>query len=832
MAFWVAFFVSLALTVVGELLRPKQSPPNAKASGIDEFDIPTAEAGRILTVFVGKVKITGSNVTYYGDLLVQPLKQKVKTGMFSSKQQTYAYKYYLGMQHVLGFGRSDVKLHNIYFGDYTQTPKHTVSENQPDGSTLYTFDDENFYGGNKEEGGIKGRMRFYPGSDTQQANAYLSGVLKEPFPAYQGIVHVILERMYLGTQKFIKPLSFVLSSYPNQLGLTDNKHIIGEDSNPVCFIYEVLTERVWGVGKSQTDIDIEQFRKIGNQVYDEGFGMSMIYNGASSAEDLIGDILRHIDGVVFTDVETGLLTIRLARHDYVKADLPVYRNDDSSDQYVEPIRFSRPSWSETKNTLKVSYTDREKDYIAGLYTVQDLANATQRGGEQAVESVDFSGFCTKAAVQMAAARALRTYAYPLAKATLVLSRKAWRTKPADVIRVVWPELGLNDVAMRVTSVAYGTIRQNRVTLEVVEDIFSIAESAFGEPPSSDWVDPVGLPLPMARQAIAEMPFFLQRVDGANIMTLGTRANNLDLGFHIQMGGSVQTLQSVSDDSEFSASGVLGAAYPANSSAGFVVAALLGADEGEVNFLPDDSAVAGGETLTLLKSATTEEYVTYRNVDLANGVFTGVQRGLFDTLPQTHPLGTQVWFLSSGFAVANQQPILAGFPLLQYVRLLPVNPRGAVDPEDATPMAITLVNRAFRPYAPGQIRIDGVRPSQIVDEVQGPFTLTWAHRNRNVERIVSQDEDSVEPEAGVTYTIRLYDSVGGLIIEKTGINNTATAASISTRYGGPLTVEIFSVRDNAESLYRQKFLIQHNSTGITEDMITADEATYVIDGGAP
>ncbi len=84
MGFWIALATSLVVTVVGELLRPKQNPMNAKPSSLDDFDVPTAEEGRTIPVICGKVKIDGPNVTWYGDLGVVPLKKKVKTGLFSS----------------------------------------------------------------------------------------------------------------------------------------------------------------------------------------------------------------------------------------------------------------------------------------------------------------------------------------------------------------------------------------------------------------------------------------------------------------------------------------------------------------------------------------------------------------------------------------------------------------------------------------------------------------------------------------------------------------------------------------------------------------------------
>ncbi|HEY1404159.1 MAG TPA: hypothetical protein VGB05_08545, partial [Pyrinomonadaceae bacterium] len=80
MGFVAAIVVSLIMAVVGELLRPKVKPPNAKASGLDDFDIPTAEEGRAVPVIAGKVKIDGSNVVWFGDLRVDAITKKVKTG--------------------------------------------------------------------------------------------------------------------------------------------------------------------------------------------------------------------------------------------------------------------------------------------------------------------------------------------------------------------------------------------------------------------------------------------------------------------------------------------------------------------------------------------------------------------------------------------------------------------------------------------------------------------------------------------------------------------------------------------------------------------------------
>src|SRR5690606_2023783 len=158
--------------------------------------------------------------------------------------------------------------------------------------------------------------------------------------AYRGLAHAVFEKMYLGTSQYIKTVSFIASRYPNALAVTGDKHKIGDDAKPVCFIYEVLTNPGWGVGLQGSDTDRVVFRQVAETIYDEGYGVSLLYNGSSSAKEVIADILRHIDGIMFSDPETGLVSLRLARKDYDLDSIPVYGPDD----FLDGINFARPSW--------------------------------------------------------------------------------------------------------------------------------------------------------------------------------------------------------------------------------------------------------------------------------------------------------------------------------------------------------------------------------------------------------------------------------------------------------------------------------------------------------
>lgn len=824
MGFWAALAISIAFSVVAELIRPKQAVPNAMASALDEFDVPTAEAGRVIPVLVGKLRVTGSNMTWMGDLRSVALTRKVKTGMFSSARQTYAYRYYLGTQQVIAWGRGDVVVHDVRFDNLKGA---WVGHPQPDGSERMEFHQERLYGGDEDEGGISGWIHFYRGSQTQLPNAYLAAKVKEPVPAYLGLCYFVMEGFYVGTNKYIKAISMLVSSYPNQLGMTGGMHVIGEDANPACFIYEVLTDKIWAVGKPSAQLDVASFRQVGETLYNEKLGMSMLYNGSSTAEDIIADVLRHIDGAIFTDPQTGLVTLALARNDYNPADLIEFDEDD----FIEGLRFSRPSWNETRNTIQVTFVDRTNEFEPTPIPLQDLANITQREGEIASENVDFSGFTTREAATAMGLRTLKTYAYPLAAAQLVLTRKAWKMRPAAVFKVSWPRLGINGLIMRATRVDVSGIAENRIVIDAVEDIFSVGRGAYDPPPSSDWVNPVQPPNPVLRQNVTEAPYFLTALDDANIVAFASPDGALNDGFDIMTGYSAADVVSTGGSNDFTTSAILTASYPIGTSTADPVGPSLGgfANTEELNVNPSANDVAIGDTIVMLRSATTEEMISYTTIDIVAGTMTGVQRGLFDTVPQDHPPGTQAWFVTTGFAQANPQPYSV-LPVSVYLKLLPYTALGSIDPDDATVMSVTLTGRAAAPYPPGRIRVNGVYPPALVGTVSGTFGYAWAHRNRTVGQLVTQGQASVTVEEGVTYTIRVLNGAGALLVEKTGINPSATTASIGLAYTGTVTVEIFAVRAGRQSWRRQRHSFAYNGTGITTSVITADEAQYILDGG--
>lgn len=817
MAFWMAFFVALAFTVVGELLRPKQKPDNARASGLDDFSIPTAEEGRQVSLWVGKVKIEGPNVTTYGDLRSEALTQKVKTGLFSSKRQTYAHKYYLGMQMALGWGDESVEVHEVRFGD--SMPKHTRTD-EANGCVRFDFNDEGFFGGDKKEGGISGTLRFYRGFQSQTESAYLASLVGETVPAYKGLVHAILEQMYLGTSEYIKPISFIASRYPNTLGVPDGKHKIGDDANPMCFIYEVITNAVYALGLQPTDVDQAAFRAAALTLHDEGYGMSIIYNGGSTADDIISDVLRHVDGVIFSDVSTGLLTVRLARNDYDKASLPVISESD----FLDGIDFSRPSWSETKNIVRGTFVDREGDYKVMPISQQDLANLVQRNGEISLEEIDFTGFSTYAPCAQAVARALKTVSYPLAKIGGPLNGSWRKLRPADVFRLQWDNLGIEDVVFRVIRIRYGGLDTNRIEIEAVEDIFSIEDVGYVQPPPSGWVNPLSPPEPVLRQSIAGLPYPLAPIEGELIGAFASPSGGLDLGYDVisDRGAGYQRRDETVET--WTPSAVTLAAWNETTSAVDAQSPELASIQrfGQIdnNILP--SSMRTGAGIARIVSGAGEEYIAYESVDTR---VRNVWRGIFDTKPLNHPSGAVVWFVSSGHGLEGLEPY--GTAIEVDVKLLPFNPRGSVAAADATEMTYMTRQRGSRPFAPGNIRVNGSHPLSL-SSVAGTFTVTWAHRTRFAETIQRQDDPSGTPEEGNVYNVRVRRTDTNAVLAS-GTGN-LTTASIALTYTGEIRVEVEAQVGSLTSLAVRDFVLDYTPAGATSNVVTVDSAEYILDGG--
>jgi hypothetical protein len=193
------------------------------------------------------------------------------------------------------------------------------------------------------------------------------------------------------------------------------------------------------------------------------------------------------------------------------------------------------------------------------------------------------------------------------------------------------------------------------------------------------------------------------------------------------------------------------------------------------------------------------------------------------------MGDRVWFFTEGADLVDPDGY-SGNVTVQ-AKLLTSNTKQVLPIGSATPMTLTTDSRSLRPLPPGKVRVNATRPADLVATVLGPFSASWAHRNRNDATIRTQSADSVTPETGTTYNLRFYRvGAGTLIIQKTGI--TALSASVALAYTGDVRMELESVRDGLVSFQKHVYVFDYDADGTVTSVITADDDVYVLDGGAP
>ena len=107
--FIASLIISLILTaaslIISELLRPKPDIENARPG--KEFDFPTATEGRVIPVIFGTEMQNSMNVVWWGDRRQKKIKDKLRTGLFSSETIVIGFQYFVGWQGALCVGQID-----------------------------------------------------------------------------------------------------------------------------------------------------------------------------------------------------------------------------------------------------------------------------------------------------------------------------------------------------------------------------------------------------------------------------------------------------------------------------------------------------------------------------------------------------------------------------------------------------------------------------------------------------------------------------------------------------------------------------------------------------
>lgn len=798
--------ISIAAQILMALLAPKPKGPKA-----EKVDLPTVTEGRTVPVSFGTDLQAGPNLAWFGD--VDSRKKKQKAG---SSSVTVGYYYFCGLVWYLCHGPNN-RLRSIRMED-----KIVWSGTLEDEDEVF-IDKSKIFG--DQGGGIVWDLKFYAGNGTNSADPYL--VAQNPgYPDHRHFCYIVsrgpstwspgsIWKGYIGLSPGLRPVGFEVERIPTIIpGLSSTDGQIEDpnaagiyDANPVVFLYEMLTNEIWGIGMDPADphegIDEEAFRTAAIAVRDEELGLSFISQDSQVAGDLIEELLRHIDAAFYHDRQTGKWTIRLIRDDYDPNSLPILNRAMG----IEVTNYGADGVGQLRDTVRVKFLDRAREYKESFATVRNPAVRAAQG-YSAPHEVEYP-FCRRAdlANQFAAREALIVN-NALKRVTITGNRKVAHLNPGDVFRFQWPEYGA-DVVMRVAKIGFGAPGSGEVSIEAVEDKFALASSLY-TPPTSSWTPTDYTALNATNRRVEEMPYFYSRDEFPRLGAVCAAPNSLHIGYDLDT-------QEGADDFVESDQNRVFAPYSTlvNDISGFEAA-----DDTGSWIVADNSSIAALATITSDQqragrnlALVDDELISFSGVTSVTGGYqlNDVRHGVLDTVPAGHTAGTGIYFPTSGDTSFVVPGIFAAGGLVT-ARFRPFTPSDGINDPNGNTAALTFDSRAARPLPPANITVNGTyRGATAV----GYITLEWSERNRLTQTDVRyQDDADVAAESGTTYVVRVYNESDTLIRTEpptTDTEYTYTETMMVADTGGVLEYvrfEIESVRDSLVSWQPQSIRVEY------------------------
>lgn len=744
----------------------------------------------------------------------------------SSKKQTVGYRYRMGLHLALCQGPVDA-VQEIQMGDRTawgDADRAPLSSGH--GLTSISINKPDLFGGDSREGGVVGTIDVLSGHAGQGRNDYLMSRLGSAIPAFRGVLSLVARKiLFAANNPYIKPWAVRVRRFnagwhdhawmgDSEVRTWDNDEgrEISVGMNPAHILVQCLTDPHWGMGYPQDTIGWS-FWNAAWALSSEGFGLNLIWTRQQPIESFISQVIDHIGGILYTDPEQGTFELKLLRDDYWIDSLPQL----GPDEIVRLERFERAQWGELPNELTVVYTDWHTGGDTTV-TVENLA-AIQLQGGVINQRRDYPGVNHGSLAARLALRDLRALGSPLARMSLTVARDTLERAPlpGDVFLLNWPRLGVDQMVVRVTGIDTGTLGAAEWRIEAMEDVFGMSNTVLSPPPPR--VDePTIEPFPPSLVLAVEVPYWelarrLSRADLAYLTDTDTYLGALaaaggtgQLNWQLATGASSGDLAAVVGE-DYAPLLTLDAALPVTEHDALAVP-VTAVSQPE-RLAVDDYAYlvdAGGAI---------REVVAILAFDTANATV-DLARGVLDTTPQSHALGTRLigvgeWLASEGAERAPGESVFVG-----------AIPRTSTDQGDPAlainGQPIVLAGRQALPYPPGRIRLNGQTEPAVV---AGDLAVTWAHRDRTQQTayLVQQGEGDIGPELGVMYTVRIRNRNGVLAHTESSLIGTsfvwtaAVAAPEAGALGDRITVEISAERDGLSSWQPQVRVMDRTGYGL-------------------
>lgn len=666
-------------------------------------------------------------------------------------------------------------------------------------STSIQIDAANLFGGDKGEGGVAGVLDIMMGDADQPRNQKLSDMLSGAVSACRGVYTQFFDGQIAALNPYPKPWKQRVRRalkgwdadnawYPEKAKIVYN----GSDPdntkqihamNGAHILFECLTNRDWGRGLLWGRLDLPAWQAAADTLHAEGFGLCLRWTRQTSLDDFMQTVADHINAVMYSDRATGLRTIKLVRDDYDPETLPVFTFDTG----LLKIEEDDSSSGETMvNEIIVEYVDPVTDEVRPVRW-QNLA-AIQSYGVKS-ETRSYQGLPTASLAARVAARDGIAASSGVRRFKLHFDRRARGLKPMAPFRISAPEIGIENIVLRAGLIQDTPVTDGEIVITAIQDVFGLPATAYVDDQPSLWTPPSYTPVAVVERRLDEVPWrtLARRVSPGELAEIDATACYL-----YALAKKPSSLAIGAD----LASRVGSAAYTPVLTGGFCPNAQI---VDAIGPTATTAVLANHQALSEVQQGSAfllgNEWCRLDDLTLNVGTMTVTMtfaRGCIDTVPAAHAAGSRVWFAQDS-EIAD--PTEYAPSVTVDVKLLTRTSTGVLDASLAPSDSLTLLQRQHRPYPPGLLRINGAAyPAALF----GSLSTTWAHRDRllQADQMVDAEATSVGPEAGTTYTRRVY-------LDNVLVNTEGEITGTSDTPGGPtadglVRIEVEAVRDGLTS----------------------------------
>lgn len=579
------------------------------------------------------------------------------------------------------------------------------------------------------------------------------------------------------------------------------------DMNPAHMIRECLINTVWGLGLPESALDVDMFATAAETLFNERFGLSMMWSRQSKVDEFISEILSHIQGTVYVNPMTGKICLKLIRNDYDASTLDILTPSNS-----RVTSFKRRSPAEITNEINVTWTNpnSEKEEVISR---QSLGSIVANNGEVVSDNRNYYGVRRAGLAAELCARDLAAATAPLSSAEVNANREFSRKVPGDVVKLTDPENGANQIIMRIMKIDYGYVGSSEVKLTLTEDVFSYAQPRYVEPTPGDSDEMSESPEPPSLAEVFTLNTYMNQSlsDGLDDLADPETQVAFLVGTTQQDAFNVEVQQetlTVTGDTEYQVLGEFD----------FVGLATLAeelppAPESEVALpVPVNGAAPTPGAFAIIGPIglpeDLHEIVLVSSFDRTTGLST-IRRGMMDTVPRHWATGTTLRYLDQLTRFVNPNSTVAG--LSEEYRFHTRTSLGLLPDDIAPSVTYVATQRLYAPARPANVVVAGEAFGFLDGSLLTDVSVTWSDRNRLTEDAVllGWDEPTVTPEAGQTTTVRLIDYDTGITLtEYTGLTGTSLTFPASDRsYANAVSVTVLSARDGIESIQAHSVLVQ-------------------------